>query len=262
MRRWQLILAVILCCFSLPAFAAPLTVIMTTSMEASGLGPYLRAAYFEDTGEEVRAIVTGSGQAYAAVRHGTIDVIMTHEPDGAQNLYDSGYTTRPRPFMANHFILVGPLDDPATVAEASSLEQAFSLMRERKARFVSRGDLSGTHKGEEALWQRTGALPTYTDYIKAGIGMAGALRMADQLGAYTLTEPGSFSTVGGNLALRVVVGDDENVENRYEISMTKDADARGEAFADWLLSPLGQARIAAFTIGDTHPYRPVRAPLR
>ncbi len=262
MRRGRITLAALLCCISLSAWAAPLTLIMTTSIEASGLGPYLRAAYYEDTGAEVRAIITGSGQAYAAVRHGTIDVIMTHEPDGAKQLYDSGFITRPRPFMANHFILVGPVDDPIGVSKVAGLEEGFVLLRERQARFVSRGDLSGTHKREERLWALTGMAPDHKDYIKAGIGMAGALRMADQLEAYTLTEPGSFLTAARGLDLAIMIGDDQNVENRYEISMTKDADDRGQAFADWLLSPLGQSRIASFTVDNQHPYRPIRTPLQ
>jgi len=258
-RRLCLLIGLVL----LPTFAsaAPLNIIMTTSMEASGIGPYLRAAYNKDTGQELRAIVTGSGQAYAAVRHGTIDLILTHEPAGARQLYDGGYISRPRPFMYNHFILVGPPSDPAGLMGAGTLEEAFIQLRAHKAKFISRGDNSGTHRKELTLWELTGGIPTYKDYIRAGVGMAAALRMADQLRAYTLTEPGSFLTAARELELMAVVDGDVNVENRYEVSITKDADERATGFVDWLLSPLGQGHIAAFKIGDRQPYHPIREPL-
>lgn len=262
MNALRFVLALMIGLMTVPAAANPLTVIMSTSMEASGIGPYLRAAYRQDTGQEVRAIVTGSGQAFAAVRHGTVDLIMTHEPLGAQQLHDSGYITRPRPFMANHFILVGPADDPAKLATVQTLEEGFMQMRERRTGFVSRGDLSGTHRQETALWRLSGPVPKHQGYVKAGIGMAGALRMAAQLDAYTLTEPGSFMTAGRHLGFAIVIGGDENIENRYEVSLTKDADETAQHFADWLLGPLGQGHIAAFRIDGQHPYRPVRRPLQ
>lgn len=255
-------LLVSLCLMPMAGWAQPLTLIMSTSIEASGIGPSLRAAYEHDTGRKVRAIVTGSGQAYAAVRYGTVDVIMTHEPEGAATLYDSGYISRPRPFMYNHYILVGPKEDPGQIGIAASIERGFDLLRQNQARFVSRGDNSGTHRKEISLWQLNGDVPDYPNYIRAGIGMAGALRMADQLRAYTLTEPGSFLTAGRDLALVEIVGADHTVENMYEISVTKDADDDALHFVDWLLGPLGQAKINAFRVDGAQPYFPVRTPLQ
>ena len=161
--------------------APSITLATTTSTRDSGLLDELLPEFQRQTGIEVRVVAVGSGQALELGRRGDADVLLTHAPDAERQFMEAGYGERRWPVMYNDFVLVGPESDPAGVAAAERVADGLKRIAENQATFVSRGDDSGTHMKEQALWQQVDSKPQGDWYLEAGSGMAATLRVSPML---------------------------------------------------------------------------------
>jgi tungstate transport system substrate-binding protein len=224
--------------------------VTTHSVEDSGLLEALVAA-FHETRPDLRLIVTavGSGAALEMGRRGDADVLLTHDPAGEGRFMAEGHGEEQGPVMSSHFVIIGPGADPAGIAGTTDAVAALQAVAWREARFLSRGDDSGTHRKERELWRAAGVQP-WTDrpgwYIEAGLGMAETLHTGAQLGAYLLTDQATFLHLRDRVDLEPMVGSDPALTNPYSYTLpTRPRNAEGaRIFVDWLTGP-GQAVVAA-----------------
>jgi tungstate transport system substrate-binding protein len=175
--------------------AAFITLATTTSFDNTGLAQVLADKFREETGIAVKIIAQGTGAALKTGEQGDADVLVVHAPTDEQALVDSGHAIERVTFMHNTFMVVGPEADPAKVAEAADAEDAFRRIAEAGATFVSRGDNSGTHKKERAIWTAIEQNPTpdsATWYVESGTGMGKTLLIANEKNAYTLSDIGTY----------------------------------------------------------------------
>lgn len=201
-----------------PAAPPALILATTTSVQDSGLLDEVLPAFTKKTGIPVKPIAVGSGEAIAMGRRGAADVLLTHSPEDEKKLVEDGIALDYATIMSNHFLLVGPAADPAKVAGAASAREAFERVRAGGHRFVSRGDRSGTHKRELALW---GAPPSGEWYIQSGTGMGETLLIADQKSAYTLADIATFLAFRSRLELAPLFERGDDLLNRYSVMRVK-----------------------------------------
>jgi tungstate transport system substrate-binding protein len=252
---------------SRPTPTESITLATTTSAQDSGLLDVLVPRFREQTGIEVKVVAVGTGQALELARCGDADVVLVHAPAAEQRFMNEGHGVLLRPVMVDRFILVGPPADPAGVKGQASVVEAFTRIAHKEAPFVSRGDESGTHIKEKAIWQKAGIEPRGDWYIAAGTGMAQTLRMAGEKRGYTLTDRGTYLAQGKGLDLAVLSAGDPLLVNPYSVitvNPEKHPGVHEEAarkFADFLVSPeiqqiigeFGKDRFGEplFSVGDT-----------
>ena len=219
----------------------------------------------------LRVVVGASGQILRSAAAGDLDVVLTHAPSLEQRLLVApGHTALRCPFVASRFAIVGPVADPARAAAARTAAEAFQRIAAARSAFVSRGDSSGTHVKELALWKAAGVTPTNRDgwYVQAGVDQAATLRIADERHAYALADLPTFTRVG-DLDLRVLFTADTALGNPYTLYVIRSASAHPAAtrFATWALTdwrarllalrlPGGAAAFAPLTAGCTAPPLP------
>jgi len=246
---------------ALPARAedAAKTVLLatTTSTQDSGLLDALLPAFQKETGLVVKTISVGSGQAMAMGRRGEADVLLVHSPVDEQKLVDDGFGVNRRLVMHNDFIVVGPAGDPANVKGARSSREAMAAIARAGALFVSRGDNSGTHAKEKALWKAAGVSPDGQKwYQQTGLGMGETLAVASEKDAYTLTDRATWLALSRarKLALQIVLEKEPLLLNVYHVievtpSKWPRVNAAGaRAFADYMVSPKAQDAIGRFGV--------------
>jgi tungstate transport system substrate-binding protein len=232
------------------------TIATTTSVQDSGLLERLQPVAESRMRAKIRTIAVGSGQALLMAERGEADVVVAHSPEAEEKSVASGHLVERQPLMWNRFLIAGPPEDPAGVRETKSMEDAFRRIRESPgAIFVSRGDESGTHKKEEAIWKAAGLPVKHARVRETGQGIGETLILADELGAYTLTDSSSFSRVR---VTRLVTLHGPSLVNPYSVSLVNpvrhpSVNAKGaRAFRDWLLGPEAQAIIGSgglFSLG-------------
>jgi tungstate transport system substrate-binding protein len=226
----------------------------TTSTRDTGLLDMLLPAFQERTGIEVKAVAVGSGQALELGRRGDADVLLTHSPAAEEKLMSEGYGEKRSPLMVNDFVVVGSESDPAKVKGAASAKDAFQRIAQTKSPFVSRGDESGTHVKERQLWEAAGMKPEGDWYLRAGAGMAEALRMAGQKKAYTLSDRATYLSQRQSLDLAAIYEGDPSLKNHYAViivSSQKNPRVRSGAarqFAAFLASPEARKIISEFGV--------------
>lgn len=198
----------------------------------------------------VRAIAVGSGEALRLGARGDADVLLVHSPRAEEEFMAAGFGESRRHVMSNDFVLVGPPDDPAEVRGLGDAAAALRRIAEARAPFVSRGDESGTHAKERELWAAAGIAPAGPWYLEAGQGMGAVLVLANERGAYTLSDRGTYLTLRDQLRLTVLVEGDDRLKNEYSVIVVAGAaNAEGaRAFADWLISEEAQRLIGAFGV--------------
>lgn len=184
---------------------ATVTLATTTSTRDSGLLDLLVPMFRKQTGIEVKVVAVGSGQALEMGRRGDADVLLTHAPEAEEEFVAAGHGLERRPVMFNDFILLGPHRDPAGVRDEEWITVSFARIAKAEAPFVSRDDGSGTHQKEQSIWQMSATVPEGRWYIEAGLGMAQALRMASEKGAYTLSDRGTFLSQRDSLELAILL---------------------------------------------------------
>ncbi len=255
--RWLLVFAAL---GALALFGAcggsgddPGTVILatTTSTYDSGLLDELIPRFEERTGITVKVIAVGTGAALRMAGEGNADAVLVHAPEAEAPYVAGGDLVSGRLVMTNDFVIVGPPDDPAAAASASDLPAALAAIA-AEGRFVSRGDDSGTHKKELALWAVAGIDPAALSREETGQGMGATLTIASERGAYTLTDRATYLALRDVLDLAVLVEGDATLLNIYRIHVVNPdkhddvAAEQAEAFAAFLLEPETQALIGRF----------------
>jgi tungstate transport system substrate-binding protein len=190
----------------------------TTSTQDSGLLDVLQPLFEEESGYKVKTIAVGTGQALEMGKKGEADVLLVHAPDAELELVDSGDAVNRKRVMYNDFILIGPEADPAGI-KGLDVKQAFEKIAASKAVFISRGDDSGTHKKELAIWKALQVDPTTLEhYQETGQGMGPTLNVAVEKLGYTLTDRATFLAQEKNLnGLNLLVEGDEDLLNIYHV---------------------------------------------
>jgi tungstate transport system substrate-binding protein len=224
----------------------------------SGLLDALVPAFTARTGYTVKTVSVGSGQALALGRKGEVDVLLVHSPADEEKLVADGAGVNRRLVMHNDFLLVGPLDDPAGAKGAPTAAEALKrIAMAAGARWVSRGDGSGTHAREKALWKAASvAAEDATWYQQTGLGMGETLAVASEKAGYTLTDRGTWLALKDKrkLALAVMVEGEQGLFNVYHVieiptaTWPKVNGAGAKAFADYVVSPEAQDLIGSFGI--------------
>jgi tungstate transport system substrate-binding protein len=239
-----------------------ITVASTTSTEQSGLFGHILPIFQEETGIEVRVVAQGTGQALETGRRGDADVVLVHARALEEQFIEEGYGVERFDVMHNDFVLVGPGDDPACIADADSAADAMAAIAEAEAPFASRGDDSGTHVAEMNLWKAAGVEPEGAWYRETGSGMGPTLNIANQMNAYALTDRGTWLSFENRGELEILFEGDEVMFNPYGVILVSPemhphvkAEA-GQAFIDWLISPEGEEAIASFEIGGEELFFP------
>ncbi len=240
----------------------------TTSTQNSGLLDHLLPPFEKATGIKVDVIAVGTGKALALGRRCDVDLVMVHAPSLEKKFVAQGFGADRRKLMHNYFVVLGPPGDPAHVAQAKDAAQAFRALAAAKAPFVSRGDRSGTHVKETALWRAAGVKPAWPGYKEAGQGMGAVLTMANQLQAYTLSDIGTFLKYqsAGKLDLKVLFAKDPLLKNPYSVILVNPARCPkvkagpAKALMDFLLSPKGQELIRSYQAGGRQLFWPDALP--
>lgn len=223
----------------------------TTSTEDSGLFDVLLPAFERaNAGLRVRVVAVGTGQALELGRRGDADVVLVHAPAAEAEFVREGHGAERRPVMRNEFVVVGLDEDPARLRAAGSAADALARIERARATFVSRGDDSGTHKRERAIWRAAGIEPTGAWYLDAGQGMGEVLTLADELGAYTLTDVGTYLSMRDVVRLRILFEGDPVLDNPYHVITVTGArhPEGGRRFLEWITGPQAQALIGAFGV--------------
>jgi len=195
------------------------------------------------TGYFVKTIAVGSGQAMKMGEKGEADVMLVHSPDAEKKFVEEGYGVNRRLVMHNDFIIVGPGNDPAKIKGVKSSAEAMKMIAQSESLFLSRGDNSGTHAKEKALWKKAEITPAGQKwYQETGLGMGQTLNVAAEKKGYTLADRGTYLALKKNLGLDILVEGDAALLNIYhviEVNSAKwpKANAPGaKAFAEFMVS--------------------------
>ena len=239
-----------------------ITVASTTSTENSGLFGHILPIFTAATGIEVRVVSQGTGQALETGRRGDADVVFVHARAQEETFVAEGYGVQRFDVMYNDFVIVGPADDPAGLKQAPDAAAAMAAIAGTGASFASRGDDSGTHVAEKALWKAAGVEPAGGWYLSTGSGMGATLNTAAQVPAYALTDRGTWLSFQNRGPLEIVFQGDPVLFNPYGIILVNPERhphvkaAQGQAFIDWIVSEAGQAAIADFKVGGEQLFFP------
>ncbi|HSE06768.1 MAG TPA: substrate-binding domain-containing protein [Methylomirabilota bacterium] len=239
-----------------PAGAQSSIVILstTTSTQDSGLLDVLVPLFEKKSGLTLKTISVGTGQALALAARGEADVTLAHAPGLEKKYVDEGKMSNRRLVMYNDFVVIGPPDDPAKIKGMPKALDALKRIAESQSRFVSRGDKSGTHALELALWKQAGVEPKGAWYIESGQGMGQTLGIANDRRAYTITDRATYLAFQKRVDLPILVEKDRPLLNIYSVMEVNPANGPrvnprgGKAFADFMLAPETQAVIRAFGV--------------
>ncbi len=229
-----------------------LIILTTTTTQDSGILRVLTDAFAKKSGLTVKPIVAGSGDILKQGVRGEGDVLLTHSPEAEKAWMAEGNGTSRRLVMYNDFVIIGPEADPAKIKGFKAAD-ALRRIAETKTPFVSRGDQSGTHVRELAMWKRAGIDPKGQSwYRETGQGQGLTMDVASQLQGYAFTDRGTYLVHARRIGLPILVENDSALYNIYHVMPVNAAKfpkvnaSGGEAFADWLVSPEGQGVIAEF----------------
>lgn len=225
----------------------------TTSTQDSGLLDEILPDFTQKTGIEVKVVAVGTGAAIKNGQEGNADVLLVHAKADEEKFVAEGYGLERFDVMYNDFVIVGPPNGPQL---PKSPADALKYIAEHQLPFVSRGDDSGTHKKELALWKLAGiddpGASASEWYQSAGKGMGDVLTMANELKAYTLADRATYLSMKDKLDLVIVVEGDSSLYNQYgviAVSSEKHPKVNQEgaqAFVDWIISEPTQKLIAEF----------------
>jgi tungstate transport system substrate-binding protein len=266
-RRLFVCLAALLA-FTPPALAQEKSIVVasTTSTQDSGLFDHILPLFKAKTGIDVKVISQGTGQALDTGRRGDADVVLVHARPQEEKFVADGFGVKRFAVMYNDFILIGPNSDPAGVKGSKDIVAALTTIKNKAAPFVSRGDKSGTHAAELALWKAAGIDVAGADkgpwYREIGQGMGAALNTASAMNGYVLADRGTWLSFKNRGELDIVVQGDKRLFNQYGVMLVnpdKHAHVKkdpGQAFIDWLVSSEGQKAIADYKINGQQLFFP------
>ena len=227
----------------------------TTSVNDSGLMAYLQPEFEKDTGYTLEITSAGTGAAIEKARMGDADMLLVHSKSAEEEFIGEGFGEERLPFMYNFFVIVGPADDPAGVAGSATAAEAFQKIADSGSLFVSRGDNSGTHNKENAIWKSIELDPTGESwYESVGQGMGQTLTIADEKQAYTLSDKATFLAHEDSLAMHLEETDDmKNTYSTIVVTAARFADsnvAGAQAFVDWIKTDKARNMIAEFGVAE------------
>jgi tungstate transport system substrate-binding protein len=241
-----------------PAEEKSIVVASTTSTQDSGLFGHILPLFKAKTGIDVKVVAQGTGQALDTARRGDADVVLVHAKAQEEKFVAEGFGVKRFDVMYNDFVLIGPKSDPAKVGGGKDIVAALRTIKQKGAPFVSRGDRSGTHAAELALWKVAGidiAKEKAGWYREIGQGMGAALNTASSMAAYVLSDRGTWLSFKNRGELGIAVEGDDKLFNQYGVMLVNPAKHAhvkrdlGQAFVDWLISAEGQKAIADYKIG-------------
>tara|TARA_Y100001960_G_scaffold328540_2_gene417559 strand:+ start:516 stop:1406 length:891 start_codon:yes stop_codon:yes gene_type:complete len=257
MRYYAMLAAVLLTCIP-PAVNAGLDTLVvqsTTSTANSGLYDHILPLFEKAHRIRVHVVAVGTGQAIRNAIRGDGDVLLVHAESDEKQFVEEGWGVKRFDLMFNDFVLVGPAVDPAALLKAQSISDALTRISNEKLLFASRGDDSGTHKKELALWRVAGIDPSDSSgdwYRETGSGMGATLNIAVGMNAYCLTDRATWIGFANKQGLEVLYEDDPPLFNQYGIILVNpkkhphvNAQA-GQTFIDWMIGEEGQNAIASF----------------
>jgi tungstate transport system substrate-binding protein len=266
-RRFMLAAAA-LAALSLPAAAQDKSIVVssTTSTQDSGLFGHILPLFKAKTGIEVKVLSQGTGQALYSGRRGDADVVFVHAKEQEDKFVADGFGVKRYPVMYNDFVLIGPKNDPAGIKGSKDIVAALKTIKTKTAPFISRGDESGTHSAELALWKAAGIDVAGADkgswYKEIGQGMGAALNTASASNAYVLADRGTWISFKNKGDLLIAVEGDKRLFNQYGVILMNPAKhayvkkEMGQQFIDWLVSAEGQKAIADYKIDGQQLFYP------
>ncbi|VAW12188.1 Tungstate ABC transporter, substrate-binding protein [hydrothermal vent metagenome] len=229
----------------------------TTSTQNSGLYDHLLPLYSAQSGVNVRIVAVGTGQAIKNAANCDGDVLLVHARAAEEAFVAKGLGVKRTNLMYNDFVIVGPRNDPADIGGMTAAATAMAKIAGAKVPFVSRGDGSGTHRAELALWRAAGVdagAASGTWYRETGSGMGATLNIAAAMAAYVMTDRATWTTFGNKADLTIQVQGDVRLFNQYGVTLVNpdrcpNVKAKlGQDFIDWLLSAPGQSAIGAYKV--------------
>ncbi|WP_332897247.1 substrate-binding domain-containing protein [Haladaptatus sp. CMSO5] len=239
----------------------------TTSTYDSGLLDELNSAFEDRFGVTIKTLPKGTGASLRTAEDGDADLVLVHARGAEDEFLEQGYGVNRRDVMYNDFVIVGPSDDPAGISGMGSATDALATIASEQATFVSRGDDSGTHKKEQALWEQSPGEPGGTWYQSIGKGMGDTLVQADQSGAYTLADRGTYLSMQADIGLEIMVqgplkGGPEILKNPYGVIAVNPAKypdvnyAMAMAYIGFITGPEGQSLIENYTANGEQLFYP------
>jgi tungstate transport system substrate-binding protein len=253
---------------ALPAAAQDKSIVVssTTSTQDSGLFSHILPLFKAKTGIEVKVVAQGTGQALDTARRGDADVVFVHAKPLEEKFLAEGFSLKRYPVMYNDFVLIGPKSDPAGIKGSKDIVAALTAIKTKASPFISRGDNSGTHAAELALWKVAKIDMAGADkgpwYKEIGQGMGAALNTAAASGAYVLSDRGTWIAFKNKENLAITVEGDKRLFNQYGVMLVNPAKHThvkkelGQQFIDWLVSPEGQKAIADYKINGEQLFYP------
>jgi tungstate transport system substrate-binding protein len=266
-RAFILLAAAAVLAASPPASAQEKSIVVssTTSTQDSGLFGSILPKFKARTGIDVKVVSQGTGQALDTGRRGDADVVFVHAKAQEEKFVADGFGVKRHPVMYNDFVLIGPKGDPAG-AKGKDIVAGLKAIKAKAAPFISRGDRSGTHSAELALWKAAGVDIAGADkgpwYKEIGQGMGAALNTASASNGYVLADRGTWISFKNRGDLAIIVEGDNKLFNQYGVMLVnpvKHAHVKkdfGQAFVDWLVSPEGQKAIADYKIDGQQLFFP------
>jgi len=252
-----------------PAAAEDKSIIVqsTTSTQNSGLYDAILPKFTEKTGIKVNVVAVGTGQAIKNAQNGDGDVLLVHAKPAEEKFVAEGYGVERFDVMYNDFVIVGPAADPAKVGGMKDAAAAMKKIAGAQAPFASRGDNSGTHQAEKALWKAAGVDAAASSggwYRETGSGMGATLNTAVGMSAYALTDRGTWISFKNKGDYKVLVEGDPALFNQYGVMLVNPEKHRkvkvkvkeGQAFVDWIIGPEGQQAIADFKLDGQQLFFP------
>jgi len=242
------------------AIAEEIKVAVTTSFHNSGLSDILLPAIAENIGLDVQLLVVGTGQALRLGEAGDVDAILVHSRKAEDAFLETGYGTHRREIMYNDFVLIGPNDDPAKISTAENAASALTLIFSAETPFVSRGDDSGTHKKEHALWASANLDDSAFGnwYRSVGAGMGATLNTASGMNAYVISDRASWLNFGNKGDLALLFSGDPVLFNQYAfipVNPERHPHVKNDlanALEEWLVSDRARVLIDGYSInGET-----------
>ncbi len=229
----------------------------TTSVNDSGLLPYLQPYFEKATGYKWEITSAGTGAAIKKGETGDADALLVHAKASEEEFINSGFGLERVPFMYNYFVIVGPENDPAGIKDCATAAEAFKKIADSGQTFVSRGDDSGTNKKELQIWEAAGVTPEGQSwYVNAGAGMGATLTQAAERQGYTLSDKGTFLANDASKKLVILLGESDDMKNTYSmiaINPEKWPDTNSEgakAFIDWMTGAEASKLIAEYGVAE------------
>ena len=234
----------------------------TTSTANSGLYDHLLPKFNATHDINVKIIAVGTGQAIRNAKNCDADVLLVHAKNAEEMFVSDGYGVERFDLMYNDFVIVGPDNDPANIADAKNISTALTQIATKGSLFASRGDDSGTHKKEISLWQAAEITPDNKWYRSTGSGMGATLNTGVGLGAYVMTDRATWITYGNKSNYRILYEGDKSLFNQYGVIRVNENQCpnvdvtAAQTFIEWMLSEEGQRSIGGYAIDGQQLFFP------